>query len=181
MNFLGLDPGLVKCGFAVVEGHRGYFSLGAHGVIAPNTKLSLGARLMQIYKSIAKLLDEHRCVAVGSESPSFNSVSAPYSLGAVHGTIHLAVYEAEIPIYKVAPTQLKLFATGKGVASKAKVRLGIEKEFGFVFDDEATDDTVDAAVLAIIAGAKSVYPNHLFTKRHLAEVVHRVTEYKNFS
>lgn len=69
------------------------------------------------------------------------------------GTVmRLALYEAGLPFYVVAPGQLKKFATGKGTGQKSIVVREVYKKWGI---DAKDDNQADACVLAHMAEAIS--------------------------
>ena len=61
--------------------------------------------------------------------------------------IRHVLWEHDIDVVEVAPTQLKKFVLGIGKGGKDEIRLGVYKKWGFEFK---TDDECDAAVLAMI-------------------------------
>jgi len=69
------------------------------------------------------------------------------SLGTV---MRMALYEAGLPFYVVAPSQMKKFATGKGVGQKNIVVREVYKRWGV---DAKDDNQADACILAHIAEA----------------------------
>ena len=71
MRVLGIDPGLTRCGWGVVEGRPGArpTALGV-GVIRTMAELDLELRLLELHSAVTALLREHRpdVVAIGAGS-----------------------------------------------------------------------------------------------------------------
>ena len=145
---MGIDPGLNHLGFAIVESLNDFTEI---GVISPPEKDEMGARLLYLKNSIAKLLNNYNIKGICAEAPSYGSTTRAYSLGAVHGLIHLEAYVRNIPLIKAAPTQLKKFITGRGHSSKEKVRRVLAERYTWEPSTITSLDASDAAALALIA------------------------------
>jgi crossover junction endodeoxyribonuclease RuvC len=59
IRILGLDPGLRKTGWGVVEAHGARLSHIAHGVIAPKDTLPFAERLLVLFDAIAQVIALH--------------------------------------------------------------------------------------------------------------------------
>lgn len=178
-KYLGIDPGLVKMGYAVVDYRDDRFSLIENDIVCPPASKPIGERLAILAERIRDLITTYGIQVAGCESPSFSSISSTYSLGAVHGIIQLVCFESEVTLYKVAPSQLKKFATGASQASKEKVQKGMKQRFDFMYGSHLTDDAIDASAIGIIAAA--VDASHIFKRRAQVEVVRNVKRFTNFS
>lgn len=75
-------------------------------------------------------------------------IGAAISLAMLGATIRLALYEAGFPFYVVTASQIKKFATGKGIGQKSIVVREVYKRWGL---DTKDDNQADAAVLAFMA------------------------------
>ena len=58
MRILGIDPGLLHTGWAVIDARGGEHRYVASGVILPKTSLELSARLATIFRGVDKLCDD---------------------------------------------------------------------------------------------------------------------------
>lgn len=67
--------------------------------------------------------------------------------GMVQGVVRLALIHHGVPYIKIPPATLKKFATGKGNADKAAMRVAWREYSG---EDNADDNQVDAAFLRLI-------------------------------
>ena len=59
IRILGLDPGLRKTGWGVVEAHGARLSHIAHGVVAPKDTLPFAERLLILFEAIADIIALH--------------------------------------------------------------------------------------------------------------------------
>lgn len=73
-----------------------------------------------------------------------------FLLGGIGWGVRVELWKNSIPYYLVAPTALKKFATGSGVADKRKLAVAVNNKWGFFHD---SDNVTDAYVLAQIARA----------------------------
>lgn len=188
-EFVGVDPGLAHMGLAVVRVSPWGLDLSRCLRVNTYTNKPLGHRLEILVNAIEDCITENTA-GIGCESPSFGSKSAPYSLGSVHGLVHLIAYRAELPVIKVAPVQLHKFTTGhvrgRGPTKKAKseymkeqVRVKMNETFGFDYSKIKHSDPVDASALATIAAA--FFGDFSFNDRHKMEVLAAVKPYDNFN
>lgn len=74
------------------------------------------------------------------EGPVLRSASA-LALGMLHGAVRVALTEIHVPYIVAPPATLKVYATGKGTASKADMRMALYRRAGLDIPDE---DQVDA-------------------------------------
>lgn len=81
----------------------------------------------------------------------------------VGSIIRYFLWQEDIKYYDVAPTSLKKFVTGKGVATKDTIIKEVFKRFSYDTDDNDIADSVGLAFLAAaISGANTGLPkNHL--------------------
>lgn len=67
--------------------------------------------------------------------------AAAGTLGMLHGVVRVALWEADVPVALVPPASLKKYATGRGNATKADMRVELLKRTGLDLRD---DNQVDA-------------------------------------
>jgi crossover junction endodeoxyribonuclease RuvC len=123
VRVLGIDPGLTRCGFGVVEGDLGRpLNAVAVDVIRTGADETLGARLVAIEQALEQWLDDYRPDAVAVER-----VFAQHNVRTVMGTAQasgIAVVAAArrgIPVALHTPSEVKAAVTGSGRADKAQV------------------------------------------------------------
>jgi crossover junction endodeoxyribonuclease RuvC len=146
MKFLGVDQSLREPGVAIVD-ERGQILAATHLKIRGEVRG--GQRLAEILGFIREVCAPHDIVAAAMEGPSLNSTHREFDLGEVSGLVRAEIYAAHrVEPWVVAPTQLKLFATGRGAADKDEVMNAVNKLWGL---DVGNDNVADAIVLAQIA------------------------------
>jgi Holliday junction resolvasome RuvABC endonuclease subunit len=145
-TYVGIDPAYLVAGIATVVG--GNYTEGQ--LIQPDPKAEDGDRLADVFWAVVHILNRYKPRLVALEGYSMGSVHKPYSMGEVSGTIKLAVAECGCRLINPAPTQLKLFVAGNGLASKERVRDAL---LSFGMDVGTSLDISDATGLALIAEA----------------------------
>jgi crossover junction endodeoxyribonuclease RuvC len=123
MRVLGIDPGLTRCGVAVVEGRRGSTLTVVHvGVLRTDRDLPVEQRLVLIHRGLADLLDQHEPDAIAIER-----VFSQHNVRSAMGTAQAAAMglllaaQREVPVALHTPTEVKAAVTGSGRADKAQV------------------------------------------------------------
>jgi crossover junction endodeoxyribonuclease RuvC len=151
MRVLGIDPGLVRTGWAVVEpASRGVTVLG-HGVIAPPTADDLPARLAEGARQLRAVLDKQQPQLVALEDV-FTAPRHPRSallMAHMRGVICLVLAEAGIPILPLTATTVKQRLTGGGHASKEQVQRMVLRLTGLSPNGQLRLDETDALALAL--------------------------------
>ena len=126
---MGVDPGLARTGFGVVESLSRGGRACQWGTIQTDANAPTASRLEAIYRELKKLLEEWRPnllvmedVFVLKEFPK-----AAIQLGEVRGVICLAAQESNIPMLQLKVTEVKSALTGSGRAEKAQVKRVIQR------------------------------------------------------
>ena len=133
---LGIDPSLTATGLALPDGQS--------QVYKPPKCCNRGMRrLRKIRQKIMGVVEAYQPDLVVIEGYAFGArYSHSHSLGELGGAIRLALYEAGVPYIDVPPTVLKMFATGKGNASKEKVLVEAIRRLDFEGHDNNEADAL---------------------------------------
>ena len=147
MRILGIDPGLRRCGWGVLEHRAGRTGFVACGVITPPPKADLAARLCAIYEGIKAVLDEHAPAEAAIED-SFVSANpgSALKLGHARAAAMLAPAHAGLGVAEYAPRLVKQAVTGKGGAEKSQVEIMVRM---LLPGCGANADAADALAVAI--------------------------------
>ncbi|HET7414372.1 MAG TPA: crossover junction endodeoxyribonuclease RuvC [Arthrobacter sp.] len=123
MRVLGVDPGLTRCGFGVVdvEANR-RATLVAVGVAGTDPAQPLDARLLAIFRAAEEWLDTHQPQVVAVERVfSQLNVSTVMGTAQASGVVIAAAARLGIPVALHTPTEVKAAVTGHGSADKTAV------------------------------------------------------------
>ncbi|MBI1350733.1 MAG: crossover junction endodeoxyribonuclease RuvC [Actinomycetales bacterium] len=123
MRVLGIDPGLTRCGTAVVDGAPGRTLTAVHiGVIRTAADDPIERRLAEVEAQLTALVDEFAPDAIAIER-----VFSQHNVRTAMGTAQAAAMGLLIagrrgmPVALHTPTEVKAAVTGNGRADKAQV------------------------------------------------------------
>ena len=123
MRVLGIDPGLTRCGVAVISGAPGRQLEALHiGVITTSPDLALAERLLLVERAIEVLVGEFAPDAVAIERV-FSQHNVRSAMGTAQAAAMGLLVAARhgIPVASHTPTEVKAAVTGNGRADKAQV------------------------------------------------------------
>lgn len=124
MRVLGIDPGLTRCGFGVVDGTLGRPLVQVfHGVIRTPASDEVGDRLAALASAIEQQIARFNPDAVAVERV-FSQINVKTVMGTAQasGIAILIGTRAGLPISTYTPTEVKAAVTGSGRADKAQVQ-----------------------------------------------------------
>ena len=147
---LGVDPGLTRCGYAVlVPGSSGSALVRAIGVLRTDRADATPQRLADLAADIESLLDEFSPTAVAVERVFFqNNATTAMGTAQASAIVLLAARNYGIDVVHYTPSQVKLAVAGSGSADKAAIRAMVRKRLGLSCDPSPTD-AADAAAVAL--------------------------------
>jgi crossover junction endodeoxyribonuclease RuvC len=128
MRFLGIDPGLLVCGYACLEVGSDSEKLIEAGVIRTPADLVLEQRLNRIAEDAASLLESLRpdIVAVEELYSHYAHPKTAILMGHARGVILQKCAEAAIEVKSFSATRIKKSITGNGRASKEQMQKTIQ-------------------------------------------------------
>lgn len=122
MRILGIDPGLLHTGWAVIDARGGEHRYVASGVILPKTSLELPARLATIFRGVDKLCNDFAPDVCSIEITFVNqNPKTTLILGHARAAAIVAVANRDIPIFEYEPNKIKKALTSAGHADKEQV------------------------------------------------------------
>ncbi len=150
MIVLGIDPGLTRCGYAVLRAEtRSAVAAVALGVIRTPPSAPLPQRLAELKGELAALIAEFRPDAVAVEQVFFQvNVRTAMSVGQASGLALAEAAAAGCDVVQYTPNQVKDAVAGWGGASKAQVQKMVQSRLGLATVPEPPD-AADAAALAL--------------------------------
>src|SRR5438105_91128 len=157
---LGIDPGLVRTGWAVLEPAGIRATVLAHGTIAPRTDAELPARLADGARRLREVLTEFRPNLVALEE-IFTAPRHPRSallMAHMRGAICLVLEEAGLPIVPLTATTVKQRLTSSGHASKEQIQRMVTRLTDLDPLEGVRLDETDAVALALAALFQRTHP-----------------------
>ena len=132
VRYLGIDPGLNRTGYALLERSPRGPVLCEGGLIRTSRGRSLAERVHEISVGLHEILDEFRPSVLAIEQV-FSLVRNPKSallMAHARGAILAMAAERGVPVVHYTPTQIKRLLTGSGKASKEQIQRAIKTELG---------------------------------------------------
>jgi crossover junction endodeoxyribonuclease RuvC len=148
IRILGLDPGLARMGWGMIDMAGTRLTHVGHGVLTSNAKTDLGRRLHALHGALSAVIAEHRPSAVAVEQAFVaKDPSAALKLGHARAIALLAAAQADLEIAEYAPNHIKKCVVGVGHAGKEQVQAMIKVLLPAARCDQA--DAADALAAAI--------------------------------
>ena len=150
MRVLGIDPGLTRCGYAVVDG-RGpsAATAAALGVIRTPSGDELPHRLASLRAELVDLLREHQPDVVAVERVFFQvNVRTAMSVGQASGLALCEAAAAGCEVVQDTPNEVKDAVAGYGSAGKEQVAKMVQARLRLSAPPRPAD-AADAAALAL--------------------------------
>ena len=149
MIILGIDPGIGRCGWGVIEANNAKLKALAYGCIETDPKKEVAERLSEIYFEITKIIKKNKPNALSIEELFFNTnAKTAFVVGQARGVILLSGAENKLPIAIYTPLQVKIAVTGYGRAEKEQVGKMV-KTILALKNIPKPDDTTDALAIAV--------------------------------
>lgn len=146
---LGIDPGLTRCGYAVLDAHGPTTELVSMGVLRTPAADPLPARLARLHQDLSEVLDEFRPTSVAVEQVFFQvNVRTAMSVGQASGLALALAHAAGCTVVQYTPNQVKEAVTGWGGAGKEQVQRMVQARLGLRTAPRPAD-AADAAALAL--------------------------------
>ena len=133
------------------------------GIISAPPKMPVEQRLCALHRELQRIIEEFQPVEVAVEEPfvAGNARSA-LAIGRAQAVAILAAAQAQLPVSRYMPTQVKQLVTSYGRSGKEQVRQVVKLQLG-VSDLPEASDAADALAVAIC---------HL-NQQHLNRVLNR--------
>jgi crossover junction endodeoxyribonuclease RuvC len=132
MKILGIDPGVNRVGYGLVEKAGGRETVLRAGVISPPARSEYASKLGFILSGFDELLEEFSPEMVAVEEIYLGkNFQVAIKIGQVTGIIAAACLKKGIPFTLLAAREVKQDITGNGAATKEQVRFMIENMTGY--------------------------------------------------
>ena len=148
IRILGIDPGLRRTGWGVIDIAGNRLSYVACGSLATDDKAALAVRLVAIHDGLQRVVAEFAPDEAAVENTFVNKdASATLKLGQARGIAMLVPAIAGLPVAEYAPNLVKKTIVGAGHGEKAQVRMMI----GVLLPkaDPKSEDAADALAIAV--------------------------------
>lgn len=149
MRILGIDPGIGRTGWGVIENQKSKLKNQKYGCIETSSGLNVEKRLEHLHSSLLNIIDDNKPDVLVVEDLFFNTnAKTALIVGQARGVVLLTGAQKKLPVFVYTPLQVKMALTGYGRAEKSqigqmvKTLLKLEKI-------PKPDDTADALAIAL--------------------------------
>ncbi|MCL5435195.1 MAG: crossover junction endodeoxyribonuclease RuvC [Patescibacteria group bacterium] len=156
MVILGIDPGIARCGWGVLEARGSKLEARGYGCIETDSSMEVSLKLAAIYKEISRLIKQHSPEEMAVEELFFNTnAKTAFVVGQARGVVLLAGAEHKLKNHIYTPLQVKIAITGYGRAEKRQIGRMVKILLNLK-EIPKPDDTTDALAIAL---------THAFSRR----------------
>ena len=149
MFVLGIDPGLSRCGYGVVERVGRTNRAVAAGVLRTDPDRPVPERLAALQADVRALVAEHRPAVVAIERVLFQvNVRTAIPVAQAAGIAMAEGVTAGCEVVEYSPNQVKQAVTGSGAADKRQVERMVQTLLGIATPLRPVD-AADAVALAL--------------------------------
>ncbi|WP_454624633.1 crossover junction endodeoxyribonuclease RuvC [Bradyrhizobium cenepequi] len=147
-RILGIDPGLRRTGWGVIEVEGNRLVFVGCGSIEPSERLPLAGRLLAIHEGLAAVLGDFHPAEAAVEQTFVNKDGvATLKLGQARGVAMLAPAMFGIEVAEYAPNQVKKTVVGAGHAEKNQIAVMLKILLPKA--EPQSSDAADALAVAI--------------------------------
>ena len=161
MIILGIDPGLARLGYGVIEVDGDRRKVIQFGMLTTPAGQPMPKRLQALWRGMNQLLDIYQPDEVAFEELFFSkNITTGMSVSMARGVALVAVAERTENLYEYTPMQIKQAVTGYGGADKHQVQMMVKMLLNMK-EIAKPDDAADALAVAL-THANSMHAKHLF-------------------
>ena len=148
MRVLGIDCGIERTGYGVVESDGRLHRIVTAGCISTSPKRALNLRLLEIARALREVIVSHVPEAAAVEEVFYaQNVKTALKLSHARGVVLMAIAEAGIPLGEYSPLEIKTSVVGYGRAEKQQVKMMVHS----LLKLEETIDSEDACDALAVA------------------------------
>lgn len=153
LKILGIDPGIARMGWGVVEETRGKARAVDYGCFETEKNTAHEERLAAVHQELTRLIKKYRPDRVAVEKLFFSkNVKTALAVGEARGVILMTCAALGVPTVEISPKEVKQALTGYGQADKQQMQKMVQLMLGLK-ELPKPDDAADALAIAV-AGAR---------------------------
>jgi crossover junction endodeoxyribonuclease RuvC len=148
IRILGIDPGLRRTGWGLIEADGNRLIHIACGSLETNERAELGTRLLAIHDGLIAVIEQYQPHEAAVEATFVNAnAAATLKLGQARGIAMLVPAKAGLTVAEYAPNVIKKTVVGAGHGEKMQIRMMV----GVLLPkaDPQSDDAADALAIAV--------------------------------
>jgi crossover junction endodeoxyribonuclease RuvC len=149
MIVIGIDPGLARVGYGVIEVIGRQPKPLCYGCVETGKDQNTPERLLQVYTEVQALIERYPPAHIAVEKLFFSkNITSAMSVSEARGVLLLLAEQKKIPVTEYTPNQVKQAITGSGRADKRQMQEMI-KRLLHLDEIPKPDDAADALSIAL--------------------------------
>jgi len=148
VRIIGIDPGLARVGYGIIDEIEGKKIMLDCGVIETQSTQKEEKRLVEIATDLSSIINQWNPNSAAVEKFFFYRSSTTISVVQARGVIMMTLGKHNLPIQEFPPMQIKLAVTGYGHSDKAEVLSSVMHELS-ITSPPKPDDAADALAIAL--------------------------------
>ena len=155
LRVLGIDPGLCKTGWGVIDKAGFKSSWVAHGIFQTKSETPLPDRLFYLHEQVKIIIELYKPDVLCIEEIFMNNnPESTLKLGMARGVLLMLPGIFKIPVFEYRPNYIKKAITGSGHADKEQIMKMIQ--LLLKPKDAITKDSADALAIALSHSAPMI-------------------------
>ena len=148
MRIIGIDPGLARVGYGIIDEIEGKKIMLDCGIIETKSTQKEEKRLVEISSDLGSIINKWNPNFAAVEKFFFYRSSNTISVVQARGVIMMTLGKYNLPIQEFPPMQIKLAVTGYGHSDKDEVLKSVMNELS-ITKPPKPDDAADALAIAL--------------------------------
>ena len=148
MRIIGIDPGLARVGYGIIDDIKGKKIMLDCGIIETQSTQEEERRLLEISNDLSSIIDKWKPTSAAVEKFFFYRSSTTISVVQARGVIMMTLGKHNLSIQEFPPMQIKLAVTGYGHSDKNEVLKSVMHELN-ISSPPKPDDAADALAIAL--------------------------------
>ena len=148
MRIIGIDPGLARVGYGIIDEIKGRKIMLDCGIIETPSTQKEELRLVEISNDLSSIINKWTPTFAAVEKFFFYRSSATIGVVQARGVIMMTLGKHNLSIQEFPPMQIKLAVTGYGHSGKDEVLKSVMHELN-ITSPPKPDDAADALAIAL--------------------------------
>ena len=150
MRIIGIDPGLARVGYGIIDEREGEKTMLDCGIIETQSTQKEELRLLEISNDLSSIINKWSPKTAAVEKFFFYRSSRTIGVVQARGVIMMTLGKHNLSIQEFPPMQIKLAVTGYGHSDKDEVLRSVMHELN-ITSPPKPDDAADALAIALTA------------------------------
>ena len=148
MRIIGIDPGLARVGYGIIDNIEGKNIMLDCGIIETKSTKKEERRLLEISHDLSSIIRKWNPESAAVEKFFFYRSSTTISVVQARGVIMMTLAKHNLSIKEFPPMQIKLAVTGYGHSDKNEVLKSVMNDLN-ISSPPKPDDAADALAIAL--------------------------------